>query len=176
MAESEQNTVERDNLDSNIESVRSLVDSGLCLEQRTTEAILGELARLSYNQNKLQSLLESQMRDFEAPRVNQTDEPQGPPRSHSTPRPRQTIRVTEPPSSEASAATTICQPTQTVPLSEVIHTVPVYDGKNMPVLQFARACRRARTMIPDHGEPHLVRLLRSKLVGIAYLAVEDEMH
>lgn len=46
----------------------------------------------------------------------------------------------------------------------------------MPVLQFVRACKRAKELLPFTNEVYPVRLLRNKLTGHAYLAVEDKMH
>src|SRR5436190_9113888 len=63
-----------------------------------------------------------------------------------------------------------------ISLREALETVPKFDGHNIPVLQFARACKRAKELIPFANESHLVRLLRNKLTGHAYLAVEDEEH
>lgn len=63
-----------------------------------------------------------------------------------------------------------------VSLREALEIVPKFDGHNIPVLQFARACKRAKELTPFANEAHLVRLLRSKLTGHAYLAVEDEEH
>lgn len=61
-------------------------------------------------------------------------------------------------------------------IRDALELVPKYDGHNIPVLQFARSCKRAKELVPLTNENHLVRLLRSKLVGHAYLAVEDEIH
>ncbi|XP_036142126.1 uncharacterized protein LOC118645358 [Monomorium pharaonis] len=59
---------------------------------------------------------------------------------------------------------------------DALDLVPKYDGHNIPVWQFARACKRARDSIPSVDEAHFVRLLRNKLNHHAYLAVEDETH
>jgi len=61
-------------------------------------------------------------------------------------------------------------------IRDALELVPKFDGHNMPVLQFARACKRAKELIPLTNENHLVRLLRNKLIGHAYIAVEDEIH
>lgn len=61
-------------------------------------------------------------------------------------------------------------------IRDALELVPKYDGHNMPILQFARACKRAKELSPLTNENHLVRLLRNKLIGHAYLAVEDEIH
>jgi hypothetical protein len=61
-------------------------------------------------------------------------------------------------------------------LRDALELVPKYDGHNIPVWQFARACKRAKESIPLVDEAHFVRMLRNKLSNHAYLAVEDEMH
>ncbi|KYN07860.1 hypothetical protein ALC62_01166 [Cyphomyrmex costatus] len=61
-------------------------------------------------------------------------------------------------------------------IRDALELVPKYDGHNIPVLQFARACKRAKELAPLINENHLVRILRNKLTGHAYLAVEDEIH
>jgi len=60
--------------------------------------------------------------------------------------------------------------------TSALELIPKYDGHNIPVWQFARACKRARDSIPFVDEAHLVHLIRNKLTGHAYLAVEDETH
>ena len=61
-------------------------------------------------------------------------------------------------------------------IRDALELVPKYDGHNIPVWQFARACKRAKDSVPLFDEAHLVRSLRNKLMGHAYLAVEDEVH
>lgn len=61
-------------------------------------------------------------------------------------------------------------------LRDTLEMVPKYDGHNIPVWQFARACKRARESVPLVDEAHFVRMLRNKLSNHAYLAVEDEIH
>jgi len=57
---------------------------------------------------------------------------------------------------------------------EVTEAVPSFDGYNIPLSQFIRACRRAREMIPASAEMSLTKILINKLRGHAYYAVEDE--
>jgi hypothetical protein len=57
---------------------------------------------------------------------------------------------------------------------EALETVPYFDGYNLTVSQFARACRRAKEIIPPSSERNLTRLLCNKLRGRALVAVEDE--
>ncbi|XP_076230298.1 uncharacterized protein LOC143176704 [Nomia melanderi] len=59
-------------------------------------------------------------------------------------------------------------------LREALETVPIFDGSNIPVLQFSRACRRAREIISPTAERSLTKLILTKLRGRAYAAVEDE--
>lgn len=61
-------------------------------------------------------------------------------------------------------------------IRDALDLVPKYDGHNIPVWQFARACKRAKESIPLTDEAHFVRMLRNKLSNHAYLAVEDEIH
>lgn len=61
-----------------------------------------------------------------------------------------------------------------VSFREATEYVPSFDGYNIPLTQFTRACRRARETIPPHSEHNLTKLLINKLRGRAYYAVEDE--
>lgn len=61
-------------------------------------------------------------------------------------------------------------------LRDALELVPKYDGHNIPVWQFARACKRAKESIPLVDEASFVCMLRNKLTHHAYLAVEDETH
>ncbi|CAL1671636.1 unnamed protein product [Lasius platythorax] len=61
-------------------------------------------------------------------------------------------------------------------LRDALELVPKYDGHNIPVWQFARACKRAKETVPLVDETMFVRMLRNKLTHHAYLAVEDEIH
>lgn len=59
-------------------------------------------------------------------------------------------------------------------LREAVSTIPTFDGQNMAVLQFARACRRARDILPRNAERTLTRLIMTRLRGRAATALEDE--
>lgn len=61
-------------------------------------------------------------------------------------------------------------------LRDALELVPKYDGHNIPIWQFARACKRAKESVPLVDEALFVRMLRNKLTHHAYLAVEDEIH
>lgn len=61
-------------------------------------------------------------------------------------------------------------------LRDALELVPKYDGHNIPIWQFTRACKRAKEAVALIDEALFVRMLRNKLTHHAYLAVEDEMH
>ncbi|KYQ48567.1 hypothetical protein ALC60_12386 [Trachymyrmex zeteki] len=65
-------------------------------------------------------------------------------------------------------------PSPKVSFKEATDSVPHFDGYNIPLAQFTRACRRARDIIPAPGERNLTKLLINKLSNRAYYAVEDE--
>ena len=46
-----------------------------------------------------------------------------------------------------------------ISLRDAIETVPIFNGHNIPVEQFARACNRAKALVPPQAEPQLARLL-----------------
>lgn len=60
-------------------------------------------------------------------------------------------------------------------LKEAVNTIPVFDGNNITALQFSRACRRAREIVPPQAERTSVKLIITRLRGRAALAVEDEL-
>ena len=66
-------------------------------------------------------------------------------------------------------------PTPQITLKDAIETVPNFNGHNIPIEQFARACNRAKALVPSQAEPQLARLLRNKLQDHACLAVEDRV-
>ena len=66
-------------------------------------------------------------------------------------------------------------PIPQITLKDAIETVPSFNGHNIPVEQFARACNRAKALVPPQAEPQLARLLRNKLQDHACLAVEDRV-
>ncbi|KYQ53574.1 hypothetical protein ALC60_00101 [Trachymyrmex zeteki] len=78
----------------------------------------------------------------------------------------------ESPLTNDPAADPACVPK--VSLREATDCVPLFDGYNVPLLQFIRACRRARDTVPAHYEKPLTRMLLNKLRGRACYAVEDE--
>ena len=58
-------------------------------------------------------------------------------------------------------------------LREAIASIPNFDGQNSSATRFIQACKQARTMVPRHMEGPLAKLIRGKLRGRAYAAVED---
>ncbi|KAI4488732.1 hypothetical protein M0802_011342 [Mischocyttarus mexicanus] len=69
------------------------------------------------------------------------------------------------------------QRTSLLLLRDYTENVPKFDGHNISVTQFTRACRRAFDSLPfgytSDTEASLTRLLLSKLSGHAYFAVEN---
>lgn len=63
-------------------------------------------------------------------------------------------------------------------LKEITETIPRFDGYNISVLQFSRACKRAMDLFLEHPsreiEAMLVRRIRAKLDGHAYSVTEDQ--
>ncbi|EZA46746.1 hypothetical protein X777_02191, partial [Ooceraea biroi] len=62
-----------------------------------------------------------------------------------------------------------------VSFRKVLETIPPFDGRNMPLSQFIRACRRAKEIFPPSSERNLTRLILTKLRGRAICAVENEI-
>lgn len=50
-------------------------------------------------------------------------------------------------------------PAPKVSFREATESVPYFDGYNIPLQQFTRACRRAREIVPPSGERNLTKLL-----------------
>ncbi|KYN18585.1 hypothetical protein ALC57_09099 [Trachymyrmex cornetzi] len=63
-----------------------------------------------------------------------------------------------------------------VSFREATECVPSFDGYNIPLSQFIRACRRAKETVPPSSERNLTKILINKLRGRAYYAVEDELY
>lgn len=61
-----------------------------------------------------------------------------------------------------------------VSFREITDFVPSFNGYNISLQQFTRACRRARELVPPSAERNLTKLLINRLSGRAYYAVEDE--
>lgn len=64
--------------------------------------------------------------------------------------------------------------TPKVSFREATESVPLFNGYNIPLNQFIRACRRAKEIVPSSSERNLTKLLVNKLRDRAYYAVEDE--
>lgn len=69
-------------------------------------------------------------------------------------------------------------PSPQIKIKEIVETIPQFNGHNISVMQFSRACKRALEMLPHpvypETEANLVRMIRMRLQGYAYLVVEDE--
>lgn len=63
-----------------------------------------------------------------------------------------------------------------ISIRDALENIPIFNGNNIPILHFGRACKRALDIISPHSEPRLVRAIRTKLQGRAYTAIEDELH
>lgn len=61
-----------------------------------------------------------------------------------------------------------------VSFREATESVPHFDGYNIPLAQFIKACRRAKEIVPPSCERNITKLLINKLRGRAYYAVDDE--
>lgn len=61
-----------------------------------------------------------------------------------------------------------------VSFREATESIPNFDGYNISLAQFARACKRAREIVPPACEYNLTKLIINRLRGRAYYAVEDE--
>lgn len=61
-----------------------------------------------------------------------------------------------------------------VSFREITESVPSFNGHNISLQQFTRACRRARKLVSQSAERNLTKLLINRLSGRAYYAVEDE--
>lgn len=102
-------------------------------------------------------------------RLNYREEPY----SHENLFQGQTSSPLNPPSNMSANAYAIYPKSH---IRDALESVPKYDGHNIPVWQFARACKRAKDSIPLIDEALFVRMLRNKLSHHAYLAIEDETH
>lgn len=62
------------------------------------------------------------------------------------------------------------RPSNTIPyvsLRDAAETIFPFDGKNMPVSQFANSCLHAKNMVSPGAEYGLVQMIKNKLVGPA---------
>lgn len=54
-----------------------------------------------------------------------------------------------------------------ISLRDAAETILPFDGKNMPVLQFANSCMHAKNMVSPSAEYGLVQMIKNKLLGPA---------
>lgn len=62
---------------------------------------------------------------------------------------------------------------KSVGLKDVLNTIPNFNGYDISVFHFTRACEHAREMIPHNLESSLVRLVINKLQGRAFNTIID---
>lgn len=58
-------------------------------------------------------------------------------------------------------------------LKDVLNTIPYFNGQDISVFHFSRACERARDMLPQNLEFSLVQMIINKLKGHAYQLIQD---
>lgn len=75
------------------------------------------------------------------------------------------------PSATIDTLETLPQPS--LKLRDVLPNIPSYDGYRISIYQFARACERARNLLPKSQETALVQLIINKLEGDAYQVAES---
>jgi len=54
-----------------------------------------------------------------------------------------------------------------ISLRDAVETILPFDGKNMPVLQFANSCINARNIVSPTAEYVLMEIIKNKLIGPA---------
>lgn len=84
------------------------------------------------------------------------------------------LPVSQPRHANAQNAQNDAPHTPKVSFREATESVPQFDGYNIRLNQFIKACRRAKEIVPPSSERNLTKLLVNKLYGRAYYAVEDE--
>ncbi|KAG7189885.1 hypothetical protein KM043_018852 [Ampulex compressa] len=57
---------------------------------------------------------------------------------------------------------------------DVLQQIPPFDGYNIPITEYVRACKRARDILHPSAERELTKTLISQLQGRAYFVAEDE--
>lgn len=85
----------------------------------------------------------------------------------------QLLEISEPHASHADVQFDVPQVPK-VSFREATKSIPQFDGYNIPLTQFVRACRRAKEIVLPSSEQNLTKLLINKLRGRAYYAVEDK--
>ncbi|CAL1671718.1 unnamed protein product [Lasius platythorax] len=67
-------------------------------------------------------------------------------------------------------------PVPTLKLKDVVANIPSYNGYNISIFQFARACERARNLLSSVQEPQLVQFIITKLEADAYQVIEGNIY
>jgi len=55
-----------------------------------------------------------------------------------------------------------------VSFREATESIPHFDGYNIPLVQFVRACQRVKEIVPSSSKRNLTKLLINKLRNRAY--------
>lgn len=140
-----------------LETVKTFEES-----HNLTEKEMGERTRKTEQNTDTQTLSEG----F----INEVDRLRSEYNRINHPTRRMDRRSLEPPFSLETSADI----TPKVSFREATESVPPFDGYNISLNQFTRACRRARDVVPPSSERNLTKLLINKLRDRAYSAVEDE--
>lgn len=54
-----------------------------------------------------------------------------------------------------------------VSIKDAINSIPMFDGFNIPVSQFAIACRVASLLVPQYNEPKIAKFIKTRIQGEA---------
>ncbi|XP_029659356.1 uncharacterized protein LOC115233195 [Formica exsecta] len=64
----------------------------------------------------------------------------------------------------------------TLKLKDVVANIPPFNGYRISIFQFARACERARDLLPSVQESQLVQFIINKIEGDAYQVIEGNVY
>lgn len=64
----------------------------------------------------------------------------------------------------------------TLKIKDVVANIPPFNGYKISIFQFARACERARDLLPSVQEPQLVQFITNKIEGDAYQVIEGNVY
>lgn len=66
--------------------------------------------------------------------------------------------------------------TPTLKIKDVVANIPPFNGYKISIFQFARACERARDLLPSVQESQLVQFIINKIEGDAYQVIEGNVY
>jgi len=84
---------------------------------------------------------------------------------------KSTVRLTIDRLKSPSSESDISETTEWSSLLEIIAPVPIFDGYNITVSRFINSCRHVQRQVSRQEEADVVRLLKNKLYGKAYMAL-----